>query len=536
MPKYYSLLLTTHISKTPEGYLICRDVPICRSGFQLYRGKELVRFPGYQASWGLDPETMYKVLRPKEEVLHPDTIASFNGKTVVNEHPEKDVVYIDNEGELNCGHAQDIKRGEDLPPTEELPEGAVTLAADLHIKDPELVEKIYPKDDPASGVRDISCGYSLKLKRLADGTLVMYCIRGNHIAVVEKGRAGEMIAIQDSVPIETMEILVAIGDAAPPEIKEKRTPIMSIRELIFGRGVKAIMPDASPDEVASMMKEMEEPDKRDGKPKPAKDSMEKQDELAAEHPHRVAAHAALDRCLDARGADDHMGKDAFGKPAHLDSLQRELAKFIEKEEGASAAAETAKAEPAKAEPEPEPKAEPEVDAGPAPEIEELKEEEPPKEEEVEPEREPEGDADADAEPSDPEDEEEKPATDAEEVKEQGESVLKQANDSVRNYLRATKPLVASIVAKPRSKWTVPEATMVDSYNKAVRNVNEAGPAYRVLAKPKVPSRIPPLAKDAEAAAAANKLEEDKIAAFYEGVPWAKGKAVHDAYLKTKGSK
>lgn len=125
------------------------------------------------------------MLRPREEVLNPDTVASFNGKTVVNEHPEGDAVHVDNEDELNCGHIQDIRQGPDLPPSDDMPEGAVTLMGDVHIKDPVLIDKVWPPGNPESGVRDISCGYSLKLKRLADGTLVMTHIRGNHVAVFE---------------------------------------------------------------------------------------------------------------------------------------------------------------------------------------------------------------------------------------------------------------------------------------------------------------------------------------------------------------
>jgi hypothetical protein len=551
MPKYYSLMLSPHISKTPEGYLICRDVAICRSGFQEYKGAELSRFPGYEHSWNLNPEESYKVYRPPDEVLHPDTIASFEGKTVVNEHPQGDAVYIDNDGELTCGHIQSVGRGVDLPPSEEMPDGAVTLKGDLHIKDPELVEKIWPSGDPESGVRDISCGYSLRLKRLGNGTLVMTHIRGNHVAVVEKGRAGSLIAIQDSAPKAKAEILVAICDSAPPEINAPRRKIMTIKELIFGRGVKAIMPDASPEEVNAVLKDLE--DKPNAKPlAAATDSLTKQDELAAEHPHRVAAHAALDRCLDARGANDYMGKDAFGKPSHLNNLKRELLKFIEEEEAEEAhaaageegkpAAATAEAAPPPAAAVPPPEEE-DAAAPPEakPEIEELSEGTEPEESEAGGEETPPEEMEAETPPEEndgesEEEEEEEPVAGDAEVTEKGESVLKQANDSFRAYIRATKPVIAAIVAKPKAKRTRSEVLMVDSYNQAVRGANAAGPAYRVLAKVKVPPRIPALAVDAEKARVDARAESDLIASFYEGVPWNKGKERHDLYLTTKGSK
>jgi hypothetical protein len=77
--------------------------------------------------------------------------------------------------------------------------GEVPLIADLHVKDSDLIDKI------DAGIRDVSCGYTYTLKRLANGTFIQTNIRGNHIAVVPQGRAGRDISIQDS----------AVTDSAP---------------------------------------------------------------------------------------------------------------------------------------------------------------------------------------------------------------------------------------------------------------------------------------------------------------------------------
>src|SRR5271154_184907 len=126
MAKYYSLLLSPNMETTAEGYLICKNVPICRSGSQKYLGRELRDFPGYKKEWDLEDEKEYEVWRPPKEVLSKDTMSSFEGKSVVDEHPttEGNVVHVDNEKELNCGHAQDVKQGPDVG-------GEVTLQADL---------------------------------------------------------------------------------------------------------------------------------------------------------------------------------------------------------------------------------------------------------------------------------------------------------------------------------------------------------------------------------------------------------------------
>src|SRR3974390_2613631 len=125
---FHSLMLSPHMSTTPENYLICHGVPICRSGFQEYYGKELKDFPGYKASWDLDSERKYQVYRPPHEVIHKDTIKSFEGKTICDEHPSGDIVTIDNEKKVAAGHIQNVRQGPDL-------DGQVTLQGDFVIKD-----------------------------------------------------------------------------------------------------------------------------------------------------------------------------------------------------------------------------------------------------------------------------------------------------------------------------------------------------------------------------------------------------------------
>jgi len=497
VPKYNSLILSPNIEKTPEGYLICRNVPICRSGFQEYYGRELKGFPGFQESWDLDPETKYKVFRPRNEVLSPETIASFEGKTVVDEHPDGSVVTLENNGELDCGDVKDVKQGKSVDIDGE---DEVTLQADLVIKNPELVEKIYPAGDPDSGIRDVSCGYGLVLKRLADHTLVMTKIRGNHVAVVSKGRAGDLIAIKDS---------------APPEIQgEKREPIMSLLDLILGRGVKALVPDASPEEVKALTTELAGGGTVKTNITLATDA--KKDKEEEMKPHHKAAHACLQRFMDAKASKDGMGCDADGKPANLEALKKEMNRYLTEEE--EEPEHGGKGKDAKGEKEES--------------LEELEEKEDKKKDKDDPEK-----ADEKTVAEENEDIEDA-ATDEGEVDDPGESVLKQLNDSahdaVLSYIKKTKPLAALIVRKPQSKWNDTEKIMVDSYNAAVRAVNGARKVgtYAILSKVKVPSGIPGLATDA-------KTGPVHDCNCFDGVPFQVGKRKHEvamAALAEKGSK
>ena len=211
---YYASRISPNQFETPtEGYRICRSVRICRTGYQEYLGSELKKHPSYDPGWNLDDSSTYRVFRPLDEVTSPATIASFEGKTIVDEHPPENIapgslVTRDNERDLTCGHMQRVRVGDAMGT------GEVPLVADLHIKDGDLIDKI------DAGVRDVSCGYTYTLKRLGDGTFIQSNIRGNHLAVVPQGRAGRDISIQDSVATDSaIEEIPNTGFEAP-ELEE----------------------------------------------------------------------------------------------------------------------------------------------------------------------------------------------------------------------------------------------------------------------------------------------------------------------------
>jgi len=171
---YFGTKLTDNISRRePEGYLLCLNVPVARTGYQEYLPGEI----------GQTGDEMIRVYRPEEEVFSPATMASFEGMPVTDDHPAApEGVTAENIRYLQKGHAHNIRRGtgkdEDL------------LLADLIITDPDLSDRIL------SGKREISCGYNYTLCE-EDGNFIQREIRGNHVAVVDAGRAGHRVSIQD---------------------------------------------------------------------------------------------------------------------------------------------------------------------------------------------------------------------------------------------------------------------------------------------------------------------------------------------------
>lgn len=171
---YFGSRISDHILKTPEGFLICKDVPIARTGTQQYRGCE---FGGPVA------DGIYNVQRPEAEVFDRAAVASFEGKPVCDEHPDEDVT-PDNYRRYMKGVCRDVRRGDgDL---------SNCLVADLVIYDADLINKI------EAGKREISCGYDCLWNPTSDSSYDQLEIRGNHVAVVDRGRAGHKVAIRDT--------------------------------------------------------------------------------------------------------------------------------------------------------------------------------------------------------------------------------------------------------------------------------------------------------------------------------------------------
>ena len=172
---YFAEKLSPHMAESAEGYLICRGVPVARSGTQMYLPAELDLPPG--------PEPV-PVYRPEGEVFSPACMASFEGKPVTEDHPDlPEGVSAENIRLYQKGHAQNIRRGRGTQRN--------LLLADLVITDPETIRHI------REGKREISCGYTYTLAE-ENGRFVQRDIRGNHIAVVDRGRAGARVRINDA--------------------------------------------------------------------------------------------------------------------------------------------------------------------------------------------------------------------------------------------------------------------------------------------------------------------------------------------------
>ena len=191
------------MAETPEGYLLCIAVPIARIGEMEYSADET-------------PDGKPLVAVNTAAVLFSDeTCSSFNGKPVTIQHPDaasQDFdVTPDNWKAVAVGTVQNVRAGQGSD--------ADKLVADLLITDRIGIDAIN------KGLREVSCGYDAEhSERDENNRAIRNKIIGNHVALVDRGRAGSDVAIRDSKPKEVKPVketwlqkLKKIIDEAPAE-------------------------------------------------------------------------------------------------------------------------------------------------------------------------------------------------------------------------------------------------------------------------------------------------------------------------------
>lgn len=287
MLAYYGTDISPNQTETQEGFLICRNVPIARTGTQDYLAREL-QLDG-------DPERTILVNRLPEDVFETATLASFEGKPVTDGHPPENVS-PENYAAYAKGHVQNVRKQGDY------------IVADLYVNDAALASDIRN-----AVKREVSCGYLCNYE--PDGTGYKQThIRGNHVAVVPKGRAGATVAIKD----------------AAPEAEKGRKKMSDFWKSVltaFGMAAK----DASPEELDTMVTTTAKaldaaPAEKAQEAEPAEDVAEPAaDEMVERAPKGDDIGSKLDRILEMLEA-----KARGGRGEHPLHDEGDLDKMIEK--------------------------------------------------------------------------------------------------------------------------------------------------------------------------------------------------------------
>lgn len=151
---------------TEEGFL---RVPgyASRTGIQTYLASEL-GLPG-------DPNRLVGVYRPPEEVFSDESLSTFLGIDITDDHPTT-LVNKDNYRNLTVGVVTSKGRQENDH-----------VVVDMLIKDKDAIRKV------ESGKSELSVGYTAiydSVEGNPDYEFVQRAIRCNHLAICQRGRAG----------------------------------------------------------------------------------------------------------------------------------------------------------------------------------------------------------------------------------------------------------------------------------------------------------------------------------------------------------
>ena len=186
-------------------------------------------------------------LRPPEEVMHPESLASFGLMPVTNDHPNE-LLTADNAKEYQVGTVSESV----------VAEGDKVRAA-LMITDAQAIEAL------DAGKSELSCGYTADVVQESgvwqgqpyDAKQIN--IRGNHVALVDAGRAGPACSVRmdaagaaQEIPME--EIKLELGGAQYSVPADMAAEFMKQLEA---KGLKPVMGDAAkPPEAGSAQAEI----------------------------------------------------------------------------------------------------------------------------------------------------------------------------------------------------------------------------------------------------------------------------------------
>lgn len=200
-----------------NGWLEVRDNPLSKAGVFPYLGSEI---------GAPEPDKIYQVYRPAEELADPECIASFRLLPFIDEH---DFLGPEEEG--------------GLPAERKGVQGMI--GEQVYFEAPYLLGNIKIVSEAAkrlidAGKIELSPGYRCRYD-FTPGVFqgqpydaVQCHIRGNHLALVREGRTGPDVAVQDhlTITIDSAELLPMADETTTPEGGDTLARIKALLEQL----------------------------------------------------------------------------------------------------------------------------------------------------------------------------------------------------------------------------------------------------------------------------------------------------------------
>lgn len=183
---------------TPEGFLLCKDARLGKAPqVRQYYAAEFSGIEDYT------PDQVINVYSSAEELFRPQTIQSYQGVDVTDNHPPGNTVNAATWKTHSIGTLSNVRQEDEF------------LVGDLLIKDSDVINQIQSQER-----LELSLGYGAELYFISgtapDGTPYQAEFKnfyGDHVALVKYGRCGGDCRIGDQNPNpnnmeKTMQIIV----------------------------------------------------------------------------------------------------------------------------------------------------------------------------------------------------------------------------------------------------------------------------------------------------------------------------------------
>lgn len=195
-----------------NGWWKIKDNPLSKEGVFPYLGKQI--------SDSLEPNQIYYVYRPASEITNPETVESFNGVPLIDEHE---------------------MIGEGFTSYDDRPAGGVVfntkpddgrLLGDIKIFSENLKEEI------ESGKKELSMGYLCNYvpeRGVFNGQtydFIQKDLRGNHVALVKNGRMGSDVRVYDKqITFDSIEEIREMVKETKDAESDKREAIRQVMAI-----------------------------------------------------------------------------------------------------------------------------------------------------------------------------------------------------------------------------------------------------------------------------------------------------------------
>lgn len=202
---------------TPEGFLLCKDARLGKAPqVRQYYAAEFNGIEGYT------PDQVINVFSSADELFRPETIQSYQGVDVTDNHPPGNSINAATWKTHSIGTLFNVRRDGDY------------LIGDLLIKDSDVIQQIQSQER-----LELSLGYGAELHLIsgtaADGTPYQAEFKnfyGDHVALVKYGRCGGDCRIGDQKPnpTNTEKMMQIIIDGIPFDIADNAALAAAIKK------------------------------------------------------------------------------------------------------------------------------------------------------------------------------------------------------------------------------------------------------------------------------------------------------------------